>query len=75
MPDIKNMIKINDRDYDLETLSDHARAQIASIRFVESELQRLQAQMAALQTARNAYMSALQQALPEVPAGDTLKFN
>lgn len=48
-------IKIDDKDYDLDTLSAEAKAQIASLQFVEAELQRLNAQMAVLQTARAAY--------------------
>ena len=68
------IIKIDDKDYDLDTLSDDAKAQLQSLQFVDSELQRLTAQTAVLQTARIAYSKALQQALPSL-AGDTLKFN
>ena len=35
----------------------------------------LQAQAAALQTARMAYAKALQEQLPMAPEGDTVKFN
>ena len=69
------IIKINNIDYDSDKLSDEAKAQLASIQFCDQELQRLQAQAAAIQTARMAYSKALQAALPSVPAGDTLKFN
>ena len=41
----------------------------------DQELQHLQAQAAAIQTARIAYAKALQSALPAMPLGDTLKFN
>ena len=41
----------------------------------DQELQRLQAQAVAIQTARMAYAKALQSALPAMPLGDTLKFN
>ena len=68
-------IKIDNIDYDTDKLSDEAKAQLASIQFCDQELQRLQAQAAAIQTARMAYAKALQSALPSVPAGDTLKFN
>ena len=57
-------IKINNVDYDTETLSNDAKAQLASIQFCDQELQRLQAQAAAYQTARAAYSKALQAALP-----------
>ena len=66
-------IKIDNQDYDLDTLSDEAKAQLKSLQFVDSELDRLQAQAAVLQTARMAYSKALQAALPF--AGDTMKFN
>jgi hypothetical protein len=68
------IIKIDNIDYDLDTLSDEAKAQLQSLQFVDSELQRLTAQTAVLQTARMAYSKALQQALPSF-VGDTMKFN
>jgi hypothetical protein len=46
------IIKIDDKDYDSETLSDEAKAQLQSLNFVDQELARLQAQVAILQTAR-----------------------
>lgn len=57
-------IQIDNIDYDLDSLSDDAKAQLQSIQFVDQELARLQAQVAAMQTARNAYVSALRAALP-----------
>lgn len=68
-------IKIDNVDYDTDKLSDDAKAQLVSIQFCDQELARLQAQTAAIQTARMAYAKALQVALPAMPAGDTLKFN
>ena len=68
-------IKIDNVDYDLDTLSNDAKAQLVSIQFCDQELQRLQAQAAALQTARQTYAKALQSALPTETVGDTLKFN
>ena len=68
-------IKIDDIDYDTDKLSDEAKAQLVSLQFCNQELQRPQAQAAAIQTARIAYAKALQSALPAMPAGDTLKFN
>ena len=68
-------IKIDNIDYDTDKLSGEAKAQLMSLQFCDQELQRLQAQAAAIQTARMAYSKALQVALPSVPAGDTLKFN
>lgn len=68
-------IKIDNLEYDLDSLSDDAKAQLQSIQFVDQELARLQAQMAAMQTARNAYVRALKVALSAVPGGDTIKLS
>ncbi len=57
-------IKIDDKEYDLDQLSDEAKAQLLSLQFVDSELQRLNAKAAVLQTARAAYSKALNEALP-----------
>jgi hypothetical protein len=59
-------ITINNKQYELGSLSDEAKSQLASIQFVDSELARLQAKAAALQTARIAYSNALQCALSSV---------
>ena len=59
-------IIIDNKSYDLDALSEEAKAQLASIQFVDGELARLQAKTAALQTARIAYSNALQAALPTV---------
>jgi hypothetical protein len=66
-------ITIDNKQYDYDTLSNEAKAQLASIQFVDSELARLQAKAAALQTARIAYSKALSEALPVVGGSDTLK--
>ena len=57
------IIKIDNKDYDFDQLSDNAKAQLASLQFVDAELQRLNAQTAVLQTARRAYAKALSDAL------------
>lgn len=67
-------IKIDNIDYDLDSLSAEAKAQLQSIQFVDQELARLQAQVAAMQTARNAYVNSLKAALP-VATDDTIKLS
>lgn len=67
-------IKINNKDYDFDKLSDEAKAQLVSMQFCDQELQRLQAQAAAYQTARMAYAKALNEALAPV-MGDKISFN
>jgi len=69
-------INIDDKEYDMDKLSDEAKAQLASIQFCDQELQRLQAQAAAYQTARMAYAKALTQALnPIEQMGEKISFN
>jgi hypothetical protein len=68
-------IKIDNQEYELDSLSNEAKAQLASLQYVDAELTRLQAQAAAFQTARIAYSKALQSALAPAPQGDTIKLN
>ena len=63
-------VTIDEKEYDTDDLSDEAKAQLASFQFVENELARLNAQSAAIQTARNAYARALKEALGEEPEDD-----
>ena len=66
-------ITIDNKQYELESLSDDAKAQLASIQFVDAELARLEAKAAAFQTARMAYSKALQVTLPAIGTSDTIK--
>ncbi len=68
-------ITIDNRPYDLDSLSPEARGNLTSLQFCDAELARLKAQAAIYQTARMAYSKALQASLPVLPAGDTMKFN
>jgi hypothetical protein len=63
--DVMATVTIDDKEYDLDSLSDEVKAQFQSLQFVDSELIRLQAQAATLQTARVAYANALNAALEE----------
>lgn len=58
-------INIDNVEYDTESLSQEALAQLQSIQFVDSELARLQGRAAAMNTARIAYSNALQELLPK----------
>ena len=58
-------ITIDEKDYDVDDLSDEAKAQVVSLNFVDAELNRLQLKVAAIQTARNAYATALNSLLGE----------
>ena len=70
------MITIDSKEYDFDTLPQKAKEQLAAMQFVDGEVQRLQAQLAAMQTARIAYGKALKESLINAPTpegGDTLK--
>lgn len=69
-------ITIDNKSYDTETLSEEVRGQLASLQFVDGEIMRLQAQLAAMQTARMAYANALKAELAKADplAGDTIQF-
>lgn len=58
-------IKIDNRDFDTDSLSDAAKAQLTSLQVTDQEIQRLNIQLAITQTARNAYAKALQAVLPK----------
>ena len=74
-------IKIDNQDYDLDTLSAEAKGQLISLQATEAEIQRLNIQLAIAQTARVAYANALRESLPKktddlvLAQGETLKFN
>ncbi len=57
-------VTVDNVEYELDQLSDDAKAQLASLQYVDAELGRLSAQVAAMQTARIAYANALKVALP-----------
>lgn len=66
-------ITIDGTEYEIESLSQEALAQLGCLQFVDQEIERLDRQTAAMKTARNAYARALAAALPQMPASDTLK--
>ena len=62
-------IKIDGREYDTENISEEAKAQLGSLQFCELELQRLQVETAAYQTAKMAYARALKEAIESSSSG------
>ena len=69
-------IKINNQDYDTESLPDAAKQQLQMLALTDAEIKRLQTQLAIAQTAKNAYARALADSVkPPVPTSDTIKFN
>jgi hypothetical protein len=67
-------IKIDNQEYNIDSLSEEAKSQLTNLHFVDSELARLNAQLAVFNTARVSYANALKSALPAA-AGETIKFS
>ena len=57
-------INIEGVEYLLDDLSEEAKAQVQSLRFVDTEIARLNAQIAVVSTAKIAYQNALKDLLP-----------
>jgi hypothetical protein len=68
-------VNIDNKEYELDVMSNECKAQLASIQFVDQELARLQAQTAVLQTAKAAYLQGLKASLPVVGGSDTIKLS
>ena len=52
-------ITLDDIEYNSEDLTDNGKAQLASLQFLETQMNKLNGEIAVYQTARNAYVSAL----------------
>jgi hypothetical protein len=50
---------IDDIEYNTEDLSDNGKAQLASLQFLEVQMNKIKAEIAVYQTARNSYVAAL----------------
>ncbi|QFY41387.1 hypothetical protein F6R98_01070 [Candidatus Methylospira mobilis] len=57
-------INIDGKEYEFDDLSNEQKGQILSLQFVETELQRLEAQIAVFKTAQMAYINELKSLLP-----------
>ena len=58
-------VTIDGTDYDLDEMSDNAKAQLESLVAVDKKIGEMQQDMAILQTARNAYAVALRDAIAD----------
>ena len=61
-------ITVDDVEYNTEDLSDNGKAQLASLQFLETQLTKLQGEIAVYQTAKNAYINALKAELDKIPS-------
>ena len=68
-------ITIDNEEYDLESLSDEVKNNLQMLALTDQEIQRLQAQVAMVQTARIAYARAVQANLPDASGDETVTMN
>ena len=50
---------VDDIEYNTEDLSENGKAQLASLQFLEVQMNKLKSEIAVYQTARNSYTAAL----------------
>ena len=58
-------ITVDNIDYNTEDLSDNGKAQLASLQFLEAQMNKLKSEIAVYQTARSSYIAALKSELDE----------
>ena len=52
-------ITVDGMEYNTEDLSDNAKAQIASLQFLEAQMAKVKSEIAVYETAKSAYIQAL----------------
>lgn len=63
-------ITVDNIEYNTEDLSDNGKAQLASLQFLEAQMNKLKSEIAVYQTARAAYVIALKSELDSVDPKD-----
>ena len=58
-------ITVDGIEYNTEDLSENGKAQLASLQFLEVQMNKLKSEIAVYQTARNSYVAALKAELKE----------
>ncbi|MFG6511029.1 MULTISPECIES: DUF6447 family protein [unclassified Sulfitobacter] len=58
-------LNIDGREYDTDNLPEDVKAQVTNVQIVDRKIGQLKQDLAILETARNAYVRALQGALPK----------
>lgn len=64
-------ITVDGIEYNTEDLSDNGKAQLASLQFLDVQLNKIQGEIAVYQTARNSYVAALKAELEKQELADT----
>ncbi|NDD13447.1 MAG: hypothetical protein EB072_12565 [Betaproteobacteria bacterium] len=70
-------VTIDGVDYDSETMTQDSRQKLEMLKMTEQRIRQMQAELAMMQTARQAYANALKASLvatPEAGLGETFKF-
>ena len=62
-------IKLDDREYDVENLSDQSKATLDSLQFTTSRLEELNNMQALLQRAKNSYLDSLRKEMLSSKSG------
>lgn len=62
-------IKLGDKDYDVENLTDQAQATLTSLQFATTRMQELTNMQALLQRAKNSYMDSLKKEMLSSKSG------
>ena len=58
-------ITIDEIEYNTEDLTENGKAQLASLQFLEVQMNKIESELAVYQTARNSYIRALKAELVE----------
>jgi ppGpp synthetase/RelA/SpoT-type nucleotidyltranferase len=66
-------IKLEDKEYDVEHLSDSAKVTLTSLQFVSSRIKELSNMSALLQRAKNSYVNSLKKEMLTEKAGIILE--
>ena len=59
-------ITVDDIEYNTEDLTDNGKAQLASLQFLEVQMNKINSELAVYQTARNTYIAALKAELEKM---------
>ncbi len=59
-------IKIDNIEYNTEDLTENGKAQLASLQFLEGQMQKIRQEMAVYQTAQSTYLQALKDEIEKV---------
>ena len=62
-------IKLDDKEYSIESLNDQSKAQLALLRFTTARIQELNNMQALMQRAKNSYVESLKQEMLSSKSG------